>query len=470
VHDDVSAEESRAERRVDAEPTKEFFVSMLIRDIELHDSVIDLLDNSVDGARRLRGTGSYSGLHVFVNTARDEFLIRDNCGGIPVDLARKYAFRFGRDPRRPANEHTIGQFGVGMKRTLFKIGQKFEIDSKTTTDSFRLEVDVAEWRQLDEWDFWLSEVAEGENRPEADTGTTIRVTQFNDGVASDLTNDRWINRLRTDARLKHRLAIARGMTITINEVSLEPLPLGLKESDDLKPARIEHTYNGGGAPVSLRILVGISDSDPQAAGWYIFCNDRLVLGPDRTSATVWEGGGRHTRGSIPAYHDQYSRFRGYAFFDCDDASRLPWTTTKKGVDADSPIWRDTRQRMKNATRPVIDFLNELDKERTAIEGDRRAGQAGIEDIELLSELADRKVQDAPVRKLDEVVGAASFQRPIVNLKALPAPMVWLRFDKPKTQVDEARRLMGGTSERDLPNKEVGSQAFDYFLQNEGEGE
>jgi hypothetical protein len=35
-------------------PTKRFFVSMLTRDIELKDAILDLLDNCVDGAMRLR--------------------------------------------------------------------------------------------------------------------------------------------------------------------------------------------------------------------------------------------------------------------------------------------------------------------------------------------------------------------------------------------------------------------------------
>lgn len=42
-------------------PTKDFFISMLIRDIELLDAVADLVDNCVDGARRTQaGTRSRS--------------------------------------------------------------------------------------------------------------------------------------------------------------------------------------------------------------------------------------------------------------------------------------------------------------------------------------------------------------------------------------------------------------------------
>jgi hypothetical protein len=36
-----------------AAPTKQFFVSMLTRDISLEDAILDLIDNCLDGALRI---------------------------------------------------------------------------------------------------------------------------------------------------------------------------------------------------------------------------------------------------------------------------------------------------------------------------------------------------------------------------------------------------------------------------------
>ena len=36
--------------RAEASPTKQFFVSMLTRDINLADAILDLVDNCLDGA------------------------------------------------------------------------------------------------------------------------------------------------------------------------------------------------------------------------------------------------------------------------------------------------------------------------------------------------------------------------------------------------------------------------------------
>jgi hypothetical protein len=70
---------------VDARPTKNFFVEMLVRDVDLLDAVVDLVDNSVDGARRLRGReGDYRGLHVAIAFDGESFRITDNCGGMSL--------------------------------------------------------------------------------------------------------------------------------------------------------------------------------------------------------------------------------------------------------------------------------------------------------------------------------------------------------------------------------------------------
>src|SRR5574340_703783 len=95
-------------RIIDARPTKEFFVFMLTRDIQLIDAIADLVDNCVDGARRTRPDGNFDGLWVRIEVAADHFRIADNCGGIPVNVARNYAFRFGRPPGMEPTPHSVG--------------------------------------------------------------------------------------------------------------------------------------------------------------------------------------------------------------------------------------------------------------------------------------------------------------------------------------------------------------------------
>ena len=83
-------------------PTKQFFVSMLTRDINLADAILDLVDNCLDGALRMADGDDvdYSKHFVEIELAAEHFLIGDNCGGIPREVAKNYAFKNGPGPRR----------------------------------------------------------------------------------------------------------------------------------------------------------------------------------------------------------------------------------------------------------------------------------------------------------------------------------------------------------------------------------
>src|SRR5207247_6423856 len=130
---------------------------MLTKDIELSRAILDLVDNCIDGARRTRPNGKYSGLTIRIEVNKSKFRIADNCGGIDIRLAREYAFRFGRPSQTPTVKHSVGQFGVGMKRALFKIGRHFTVTSASATSRFELSQSVEEWKEdVDNWDFKLA--------------------------------------------------------------------------------------------------------------------------------------------------------------------------------------------------------------------------------------------------------------------------------------------------------------------------
>ncbi|MBV6440604.1 MAG: hypothetical protein EPGJADBJ_02276 [Saprospiraceae bacterium] len=164
------------EGKVNANPTKEFFIDMLTRDIRLEHAIIDLTDNSIDGALIKRPTEDFSDLWIRLEVSPDQFKISDNCGGFSLETACEYAFRFGRPKGRKDVDHSVGRFGVGMKRALFKIGEYFKVESKCGKDHFTVEVDVNEW-STDEvnWDFDYRGGGEFLNGKDED-GTVIVVT------------------------------------------------------------------------------------------------------------------------------------------------------------------------------------------------------------------------------------------------------------------------------------------------------
>ena len=179
-------------QRINASPTKEFFIFMLVRDIPLSRAIIDLVDNCVDGALRLRGGGNFDGLWVRIEVDPEYFRIADNCGGIPVPLARDYAFRFGRPKEAPPVEGSIGQFGVGMKRTFFKLGKRFRVQSATAVSRFTVEEDVDEWIRrhspegAEDWHFEFKTIEENITVPSEQQGTIIEIERLHESVAKVL--------------------------------------------------------------------------------------------------------------------------------------------------------------------------------------------------------------------------------------------------------------------------------------------
>lgn len=433
---------------VDAGPTKQFFVSMITRDIALQPAIVDLVDNSVDGARRLRGDGDLTGLRVDLKYTASEFVIEDNCGGIDLDTARRYAFKFGRPDAAPGVAHSVGQFGVGMKRALFKLGAAFRVESRAENSSFTLTVDVPAWQALEEWTFPLEAADETTIRAAEETGTLLRVQPLHDGVAADLALDTFTTSLVAELRAKHRISIDRGLAISVNGSAVRPWPISLLAAPELTPGQRRTTYGASRAtPVEVVLAAGISDSQPTEAGWYVFCNGRLVLGPDQTNLTGWgEGRGR----TIPRFHTQFARFRGYAFFDSDRADLLPLTTTKVGVDTTSPLWRATRKQLVELTRPVIDFLNALDWENPQVP----EGEVGT--------LERIVAQAKPVAVPMAVRAESSFVAPGRNAVPPPAATSSIQYRRPVTDIDRAKELLGVST-----NWEVGDRTFDYYLRAEG---
>jgi hypothetical protein len=104
-----------------------------------------------------------------------------------VEIARSYAFRFGRPSEAPVTPHSVGQFGVGMKRALFKLGNHSAITSFAADSRFTVEIDVKEWQSQTDWTLEFKSLEEGLDIPAEDQGTVITVTDLHESVASDFS-------------------------------------------------------------------------------------------------------------------------------------------------------------------------------------------------------------------------------------------------------------------------------------------
>jgi len=441
---------------IDAMPTKELFIEMLTRDIALIPAIIDLVDNSADGAKRVKGEGSLKGFLVRLTITSDQFKITDNCGGITVETARKYAFRFGRASGAPSVKHSVGQFGVGMKRAIFKIGRQFRVESTTDTSRFVVDVDVNAWaEQPKKWTFEFAERDEDTTHSKDSVGTEILITALHPDVADVFGLESFEGELRNDMRTRLQDPISRGLVVTVNGVPVDAEPMTMLSDPRLAPAYRKLTYNGTGAKtVTAKLYCGLGRSESRSeeraeAGWNVFCNGRLILEADKSPVTGWKE--EVDSVSIPGFHGQYNYLRGIAYFDSDDPARLPWNTTKTGLNTDSPIYRAVKLEMMRLMRPVVDFLNRLKEERQAKDDPGEKGP--------LEELVE-SAKPEPVMSIDT---RPVFEPPVPKPKSQnkEPKMQPIHYEAPADQVYAVKKVLKVNSFRD-----VGLKTFKYFYDAE----
>jgi len=349
------------------ELAKDLLIYMFVRDIPLIRAIIDLVDNSIDGATRLQNHNNYEEFWIKISANKDYFEIQDNCGGITVKEAEEYAFKFGRTNDVAITPKSLGSFGIGMKRAFFKLGQKFTVESTTYSTKFVVSEDVEEWKKKDEWTFDFLEFQEGGDYKSSEIGTRILIENLHESVSEELGLENFISQLKQELQIVYLFKLKKGLHISINNEELSPTYLTFRTSNNIKVAKIEKEYKHFGSreidtPVRVSLYAGVSDKSLNEGGWYVFCNERMLFKADQTEITGWG-----TKNGFPKYHADFAFFRGYAFFESDDPAYLPWTTTKTGIDYDSPIYKSIKQEIYHITTPIITFMRKMADEKSRVE-------------------------------------------------------------------------------------------------------
>ncbi len=305
---------NNGDSRANANPSKSFFIAMLTRDIDLVDCILDLLDNSVDGigeaarreGRQLDPDKPFADHRVQITYDRDHFSISDASGGIPIKIAEDYAFRFGRPDDAPAlNDGTIGLYGIGMKRAIFKMGNLVAMRSSTGTESFALNLNVENWRrdpqvrvdddgrEIVEWSFPLTGVVRAATTEQV--GTSIRIDELYNGIARQFDNPAFTERLRRMIARDYAFILSRGLEVEVNGAAITALMPVIREGAGFAPFRHLDELDG----VRIEITVGLADPplddtsatarnpDSGVYGWYVVCNDRVVVSADKSTDTGW---------------------------------------------------------------------------------------------------------------------------------------------------------------------------------------
>lgn len=449
---------------IPANPAKAFFVEMITRDIELQDAILDLLDNCVDGIRRSgKATGEkpYGGYYARIAFSEDEFVIEDNCGGIPKEIAEKYAFMMGRPAEhKDTKTGTIGVYGIGMKRAIFKMGRSCVVHSHTKKNTFEVGISKA-WLEND-LDWMLKA---NETKPVLKHhGTRIAVSDLHPTIRSEFADGSEFRQKFTGiVRDAYSLLLEKGFEVRVNDVKVAPkLPVLLWDKSNRADAFRPYIYEAEIDGVNVFLAVGFrekpekpTNEEPDAkaryssedSGWTIVCNDRVVLSYDKTRQTGWGWGG------VASYHTQFIAITGFVIFD-GNPENLPMTTTKRGVDANSPLYTTVRERMQEGLLKFTKFTNDWKGFDTSHIFDK-ADPVSLPEIQ--------KFANKGKVKFSKLKGDGKQRHSLPHLPERPKEITdrLISFRRPIKDIKAVSQLLFETEDR--KPSEVGEECFDFVL-------
>jgi hypothetical protein len=437
---------------VHGDPTKDFFITMLVKDITLRDAIGDLVDNSVDAIKaKASNINNLKGYEINITVDANHFAISDNGSGIEENVAREYAFKLGKPKDHKLIEHSIGRFGIGMKRAFFKLGEKINVNSKAPKSSFSLTIPVSTWKaDPDNWDFHFDKVKTNYRNSPSSTGTTILITDLSSDAKESFKKAQFENELKEEIASEQILNLKKGLVININEDPIVPPNFTLKFNKEIVPAYWKHTFKKEDTELKVEILVGVSDEEESEGGWNVFCNDRLILSRDTTTTTGWTGAGGD---GVAKYHQQFWGFRGYVFFNSKKSSSLPWNTTKTGIDPDSSDYLAVRKKMIEMMKDVILLLNRQKKERE-------------KDNPIKDQILNKKVSSAKPVPIIQVIKEVSkldskFHFPSDLNTVKESNLTNIRYKVSTLKFNKVKKHIGASNPSD-----VGSLTFDHYYKNE----
>ncbi|BDR15658.1 ATP-binding protein [Vibrio sp. STUT-A11] len=448
----MTQEEQKKLKVIEAFPAKRFFVEMLTKDIELLDAVLDLIDNSLDGAMREitrlkknQQDRKYEGYQVEITFDDTHFKIKDNCGGIPRDVAINSAFRMGR-PSTDIDKDlpTVGVYGIGMKRSIFKMGRSCKIISKTPDTTLHVDM-TPEWMSNDQ--DWSLPYEEQAATPE-DTGTEILINDLVSGIKHSFSGGpTFSNDLKEATEVYYSSFIEQGFKIVINTKTIKPNAnvLAIEDNFASKDEAISpFVYIDKVDGVDISVVIGFyrnfvsieeeekelqgtsSKASSSKAGITVICNDRVVIHADKTRMTGWGEAG------VPSYHTQFISITGIVKFQSTDPSKLPLTTTKRGIEGNSELYLKVKDRIREGIKTFTSFTNRWksrdDKGQLSIQTGKSKNIAPTEVVTSIPEdkwvqmrgeaNAKKFVPNLPMPPKDSTNRRITFTRPIEEIKTI----------------------------------------------------
>lgn len=435
---------------INAMPRKTLFIDILTRDVSAKDSIFDLIDNSVDAYIR---NGIKERREVELTISQDKFVIHDNCGGIERGFLESDVFRFGVE-ELGEKKPTLGIYGIGLKRALLKIGRNIRMETDDLTTNCKVEWNVDEWQQKEEWDIPF-EVRGSQLSPEGKGYTTISVTNLDKQMRKAFDSPTFINGIKRFVHITYTNFMRKNISFSVNGTAIALYEIKVRCDRKYRPVKIQKLF--GDVKVTVVCFIDPRKAEekrariePEEKGWNVFFNKRLLLAGDTTPTTGWTG----KRGQLPKYHMLFNEFRGLVYIDSKDPSKLPINTAKNGLSTESPIYREIVNLMINTAKPVVDNLRKkYPKEREGLDNIEK-------EVESAAMEAPEEDEKPMFISIDKIEDGCQFKAPARRGRKITVTTI--SFARERELVKKVRERLKVET-----NREVGEKTFDYYVRLEG---
>jgi len=427
------------EKKINVFPTKDFFIKIIVKDIQLSDAILDLIDNSIDSyiendLKEMK--------EIKIKFSENEFIIEDNCGGIKKEEIYEKVFRFG--AQKESKKRTIGIFGIGMKRAIFKLGKNILLESDDGENFYSVRIDEKWLKDPNNWKLDFETVGKTKGKPL----TRITITKLYPDISEEFKRTTFENELMERIKSSYCIFIEDKVKINVNNTFIEPYDFEfLYDKDKFLPFHKKYLING----IEVEIYAGYTPPEKKfhdVYGWYVFCNDRLIIQNDTTpNRTGWGG----KKGKFYHYPED-KRFLGLVFFRSDDPMKLPWHTTKEDIQMDSKIYLWTQVEMRAITNILVNFIRRVNRIINP-KTEEKIGKSIFKDVVTKRR---KNIEDNLEGKVPLIEGKEIIETYIPQVS-------YIQYVVKTSLLNKIKQKLGRPY---MSNKEAGEKTFKYFADME----
>ncbi|OTG83282.1 hypothetical protein B9T33_02410 [Acinetobacter sp. ANC 5054] len=337
-----------------------FIELILTKDVSTLEAIYDLIDNSIDAARNdlfLKNKNeldkfglpkSYKGYEVYIDIKENYFSITDNCFGVSKESLINKTFVIA----EPSNhDYGIGQYGIGLKRSLLKIGNKYSFKIDNGQECYVANFDNHSFgikKNL------IAEITNSTGKPY----TFFAVSELKDEVKKDILNKKWIDKAIQGLQDRYSIYFSKGFSVSLRYLDKDVL-LSLKNSipslrtdGKFLPKTTPLTFGDVNVtiesgiheqyyfPTESKYSLSINRKLTNDFGIYFICNDRVIVKSSTEQKHGWK----------TKWHSEYNGFVCLVRFTSKDPSNLPWNTAKSAMREDASLFLDVIEEIQ----PIAD--------------------------------------------------------------------------------------------------------------------